>query len=40
VRSVIKAKDAAAEDRAVGIIDFGATRSSFIVYDTARSNSP
>ena len=32
VRSVIKATEAAA-DRAVGIIDFGATRSSFIVFD-------
>jgi type IV pilus assembly protein PilM len=33
VRSIIKADDPAARDRAVGIIDFGATRSSFIVFD-------
>lgn len=33
VRSVIKTSGPAADDRAIGIIDFGATRSSFIVYD-------
>jgi type IV pilus assembly protein PilM len=33
VRSIIKANDPAAADRAIGIIDFGATRSSFIVFD-------
>lgn len=33
VRSVIRANDQATKDRAVGIIDFGATRSSFIVFD-------
>ncbi len=32
VRSVIH-RDAAAQGKAVGVIDFGATRSSFIVYD-------
>jgi type IV pilus assembly protein PilM len=33
VRSIIAAEAVKHEERAVGIVDFGATRSSFIVYD-------
>jgi type IV pilus assembly protein PilM len=33
VRSVIPADPRLSEERAVGVVDFGATRSSFIVYD-------